>query len=323
MALVIADKWIWDFWFAKDGRDYHIFYLQALKSLGMEFLRHRNVSIGHAISQDLVSWEVLPDALYPSSQVDDGWDSYTTWTGSIIKHEQRWYMLYTGGRWSEDALVQRIGLAWSHDLIHWQKHAGNPVLSADPNWYELLDLDSWHDQAWRDPYVFFLQETQLFHAFFTARVNYGPADGRGVIGHASSADLINWRVFPPVTAPGNFGHMEVPQLVALDGRYYLLFSTDVDALSTAWIERHAGATATGTYYLVSSNPLGPFEMLEERLLVGDVGGRFYSGKIIRNPQDEPVFIAFHNMNSTGEFVGEVIDPLPVIVQPDGRLTVSG
>ena len=48
-------------------------------------------------------------------------------------------MLYTGVNRAEGGLVQRIGLAASDDLVHWDKHPGNPVLEVDPEWYEVLD----------------------------------------------------------------------------------------------------------------------------------------------------------------------------------------
>ena len=77
MALRLPDKWVWDFWLAQDGPDYHTFYLQALRSLQDEKLRHWNVSVGHAVSQNLCDWDILPDALHPSST--EAWDDYTTW----------------------------------------------------------------------------------------------------------------------------------------------------------------------------------------------------------------------------------------------------
>ena len=63
MTLRLPDKWVWDFWLVRDGKDYHAFYLQAPRSLGDPELRHLNASIGHAISKDLRYWHVLPDAL--------------------------------------------------------------------------------------------------------------------------------------------------------------------------------------------------------------------------------------------------------------------
>ena len=72
MTLRLPDKWVWDFWLAQDGPDYHIFYLQAPRSLSDPDLRHWNVSVGHAVSQNLRDWGILPDALRPSSNGDLG-----------------------------------------------------------------------------------------------------------------------------------------------------------------------------------------------------------------------------------------------------------
>ena len=112
-------------------------------------LRHHNASIGHAVSHDLRSWRVLPDALHPGPE--GSWDDLATWTGSAIGHDGRWYMLYTGINRREQGLIQRIGLAVSDDLVSWEKHPENPVLEADPRWYDLLDRARWRDQSWRDP----------------------------------------------------------------------------------------------------------------------------------------------------------------------------
>jgi beta-fructofuranosidase len=115
MSLRLPDKWIWDFWLVRAGDEQHIFYLQAPRVLGEPALRHRNASIGHAVSRDLRSWRVLPDALHPGP--DGAWDDLATWTGSAIAHDGRWYMLYTGINRAERGLVQRIGLAASEDLV--------------------------------------------------------------------------------------------------------------------------------------------------------------------------------------------------------------
>ncbi len=178
MTLYLEDRWVWDFWLAQEDPDYHVFYLQAPRSLGAPELRHWHVSVGHAASRDLRDWDVLPDALHPSPKGSDGFDTCTTWTGSIIRHAGLWHLFYTGGRTSEGGLIQRIGLATSTDLIRWQKHPEDPLIETDPRWYELLDLDVWDDQAWRDPWVFQHPDRGDFHAFITARVNYGLPDGR-------------------------------------------------------------------------------------------------------------------------------------------------
>src|SRR4051812_1228354 len=120
MSFALADKWAWDFWLAQDGGNYHLFFLQADKSLGDPDLRHWNVSIGHAVSTDLRSWKALGTCLAPARgpAFDDG----TTWTGSIIRHDGLWHLFYTGTSTSEDRKKQRIGLATSTDLHRWQRH---------------------------------------------------------------------------------------------------------------------------------------------------------------------------------------------------------
>ncbi|MGD2179159.1 MAG: glycosyl hydrolase family 32 [Anaerolineae bacterium] len=323
MTLTLPDKWVWDFWLAQDGPDYHIFYLQAPRSLGDAELRHWNVSIGHAISQDLREWRGLPDALHPGPADGDAFDNYTTWTGSVIWHEGLWHLFYTGGRRAERGLVQRIGLATSTDLLRWEKHPKNPLIVADPRWYELLDLDLWHDQAWRDPWVFQHPDEGDFHAFITARINHGPADGRGVVAHARSDDLIHWEVLPPVTEPGDFGHMEVPQLVEIEGCYYLLFCAQASVHSDRWRQRTGVEPLTGIHYLVADEPLGPFHLPTDEFLVGDMVGSLYSGKLVLSPEHEWVMLASRMLTPDGAFAGTLSDPFPIRVDRASRLSVAG
>ena len=305
--LSITDKWIWDFWFALDGDKYHIFYLQAPSRLKLEQRRHHNVTIGHAVSTNLIDWNILSDALMPG--MNGAWDDLATWTGSIIKHNNLWYMFYTGGNRAENGLIQRIGVATSGDLMIWDKHEKNPIIEADEKYYEILNLKTWHDQAWRDPWV--ISYDGSFHAFITARVNYGPSDGRGVIAHAQSEDLINWRVMPPVTKPGEFSQLEAPQVIKIDTKFYLLFSTGAEHHSSARFKRTKIEAATGTHYLVADNPLGPYNFTTDQFLIGDKFGSLYTGKIIQNNNGELKMIACNNRREDDSFIGSITNPFDV------------
>ena len=321
MTLRLEDSWLWDFWLARDGPDYHIFFLQAPRSLGREELRHWHATIGQAVSQDLRTWQVLPMDLQPSLENPQAWDSYTTWTGSVIQHGGLWYLFYTGGSQRENGLVQRIGLATSTDLLHWEKHPENPLITANPAWYELLDLKLWHDQAWRDPWVFQDPLDGSFRAFITARVNHGPADGRGVIAQARSEDLVHWTVLPPITTPGDYGHMEVPQLVNIAGRYYLIFSTSRQRYSKAHLESLQASPLNGTFYRVSDEPLGSFISATESPLLADQTGSTYSGKLMQAPGGGWVYLCVRHFNPQGDFIGEISDPMEVDLSLDGTLKV--
>ena len=83
------------------------------------------------------------------------WDDCTTWTGSVVQGPTgRYHLFYTGTTKAEDGMVQRIGRADSDDLVHWERFGDTFLVEADPRWYERYDAAIWHDEAFRDPWVF-------------------------------------------------------------------------------------------------------------------------------------------------------------------------
>jgi beta-fructofuranosidase len=305
MALRLPDRWVWDFWLADTGTAYHLFFLQAPRSLPHPDMRHRRASVGHAVSADLIDWEILPDALCPGPA--GSWDDIATWTGSVIQADGTWYMFYTGVSSADEGLVQRIGLAVSTDLVVWERGLDGPLIEADPRWYELLDTSVWHDQAWRDPWVFAEPDGHGYHALITARSHHGPPDGRGVIAHAVSEDLRTWEVRPPLTSPSGFGQMEVPQVVTVDGRSILVFSTGAEHVANERQRMHPPAPETGTYLVGGQGLLGPFEL--SNLARIHPFTDLYSGKLVRTRDGGWVLMGFiHDVD--GAFVGEISDPIP-------------
>jgi beta-fructofuranosidase len=320
MALRLPDKWVWDFWIVHDRSEQHIFYLQAPRTLEQPELRHRHASIGHAVSTDLRSWRVLPDALHPGPE--GSWDDLATWTGSAIEHDGRWYMLYTGINRGEHGLIQRIGLAVSDDLVHWEKHPANPVLEADPRWYDLLDRTRWRDQSWRDPWLFSHPEDGSFHALITARSRLGARDGAGVVAHARSVDLVEWEVLPPLTADGEFAQVEAPQLVRVNGRYKILVSCLAEDHSGERRERLGIPGRTGTFAFSAADLLGPYTSVEGPLVAPDGPlGTLYAGKLVRAEAEGWHFMAFRG-DGDRNFLGELTDPLPISEDATGRIVVD-
>jgi beta-fructofuranosidase len=319
VTLRLPDKWVWDFWLARQDEVWHIFYLQAPRALGDPALRHHNASIGHAISHDCREWKVLEDAILPGPS--GSWDDLATWTGSVIKHDGRWYMLYTGICHADRGLVQRIGLVVSEDLVHWSKHDSNPVLEADPRWYELLDLERWRDQSWRDPYVFFNPDDGAFHVLVTARSNVGPSDGAGVIAHARSIDLVHWEVLPPITEPGEFAQVEVTQLVKEEDRCIIVFSCHAEDHSSSRTRRLGTVGRGGTFVLSAKQFEGPYSVSDNPVAAenGDLGV-LYAGKILDRDVSVWEFMAFRGDNDI-DFVGELTDPLPVGLTDNGDLAI--
>jgi len=311
--LRLADSWVWDFWLADDGDRYHLFFLFASRALHDPELRHRRASVGHAVSRDLVSWDRVEDALVAGEPGD--FDAVATWTGSVLRAPNgRWHMYYTGAHDEPDGFVQQIGLATSDDLMTWQKDPASPLVVADPRWYETLDDYDWVDESWRDPWVFADPEGHGWHMLITARRNAGPRLDRGVVGHATSPDLMTWEVHPPLSQPGGFGQVEVTQVEEVDGQAVMLFS----CLSSEMEADRPGALTGGVWAVAAPSLLGPFDLSRAVLLTEDT---LYSGRLVKDRRGEWVMLAFRAASGSG-FVGDIGDPIPLTDLPWQRVVES-
>lgn len=321
MTLALPDHWIWDSWYAREGDLWHAFFLQAPKSLGDPDLRHWNVSVGHATSRDLRAWDHLGTCFRPSE--DEAWDDYTTWTGSVVRDgDGLWHLFYTGARRDEEGLKQRIGHATGRDLHGWERVGAGPCLDLAPEaaLYEELRLGFWHDRAFRDPWVMRDPEGEGWLMFFTARVpGIAEPNAGGAIGFATSPDLCDWTLQPPVFS-GGFGQLEVPQVIRLDGRWFCLFCTSAQHFSKDQAEATPGGPVTGTHYLVGESPRGPWRVAPGPFLDGGLPCRRYAARILET-EDGPVLLGFADRPDGLHFQGHVTDPDPVEVTGDGLLRV--
>jgi beta-fructofuranosidase len=114
--------------------------------------------------------------------------------------------------------------------------------------------------------------------------------------------------------------MEVPQVVPLDGRYYLLFCATRH--SAARLSQAGTTKWSGTHYLVASKLTGPCLPLTKEPLLADTKGAYYAGKLVRDKAGELNFIAWQQWDEAGNFYGGLSDIARVHVLPDGRLQVD-
>jgi beta-fructofuranosidase len=312
--LKLNDSWVWDSWYVFDGENHHAFFLRASRALGDPHRRHRQPYIGHAISKDLKNWTVVQDAIAISDP--PAFDSWTTWTGSVTKGDDGlWWMFYTGTSREDGGDVQKVGAAKSEDLLSWKKVSSEALVAADPKQYEMLDYSKWHDQAWRDPWVF-KHEDGKWHMFITARVNDDSLDtrDRGTLGHAVSSDMISWEVQAPlITGPSGFGQLEVFQIEEIDGKAVLIWCCGTDELSAA---SKAKFGEGGMFSVVGESTLGPFDM---STVTRFPHPSLYAARAVKHA-DKWYMLGFIN-EVDGDFVGEICDPIPIKVSGTG-LTVA-
>ena len=317
MAFRLPEAWVWDFWLVDDGQKYHLFFLYASRALKDPEARHNRASVGHAISDDLDTWERVSDALVRSDA--PAFDDLATWTGCVVRHpDGRWFMFYTGTTLMPPASnIQTIGYATSTDLLTWHKAPG-PVAAADPTWYEKHSDGAWHDEAFRDPWVLRDPHGDGWHMLITARANHGPPDDRGVVGHAWSPDLEHWEVRKPLSSPGQgFGQLEVLQTAVVAGRQVLVFNCLATDASQA---RRATGTTGGVWVTPAPSALGPYDLAGAQLVTDD---RYYVGKFIDDRETgETKFLAFRHHDERGKFVGEIESPRVATWDTDGTLLLA-
>ncbi|MGX9856389.1 levansucrase [Limimaricola variabilis] len=322
MTLALDDKWIWDSWYAHDGQRWHGYFLQADKSLGDPDLRHFNVSQGHAVSEDLVNWEHKGTCLKPAPK--PAWDDTTTWTGSVIQgRDGVWHLFYTGGGSAEKGLYQRIGHATSTDMHSWERVGSGLCLDLKgPNaeHYEAeMQVGFWPDRAMRDPFVMKDPEGDGYLMYFTARApGIAEANAGGAIGFATSPDLYEWTLQPPVFV-GDYGQLEVPQAFEIDGRWYCLFCTADIHWSEARKAKAGVPPVTGNHYLTADDPRGPWTVAPG-FLDGDLPCRRYAARVLET-ENGWVIMGFSD-GGKENFGGYVMDPVPLEVDGDGQLRIG-
>ena len=299
MALRLPDHWLWDHWIADDGERYHLFFLRASRALHDPQRRHMNASMGHAVSDDARSWDLLPDALVACE--GPAFDDRAIWTGStVVRPDGSLRVFYTGISRAEAGMVQRIGWADCTDGTTFERATSEPLV-ADGRWYQKWAPGYGYDEAWRDPFVF-LHDDGRWHMLITARARGAgrAADVRrsGVIGHAVSDDLDHWEVLPPLTAPSVFGHLEVSQTRTVRGRHLLIFSCGQDM--------RAEPGPGGVWVAEGAGPLGPWDVDHARYVRPE---HLYAGQLLRLRDGEWVFTGFTDVVD-GAFVGSAPDPIP-------------
>jgi len=165
---------------------------------------------GHARSRDLVNWEHLPIAIWPST---DKGETAIYSGGAAIAADGRPRLIYTSIGHSQPE--QWMTIPKDDELIEWQKYEGNPVLAQSAHRAGPIS-------QWRDPFMFRSQRTTYMVC------GGGTAAGRGQVQlyRATKPDLTRWEHLGVIfqTLDREVRNFECPNLFPLDGRWVLIVS---------------------------------------------------------------------------------------------------
>ncbi len=234
---------------------------------------------GHAVSDDLVNWEHVGIALFPTKYGDQN----GCFSGSAITlPDGRQLLMYTGvvkerqanGGYNE---VQAQCLAVG-DGVDYVKYDKNPVLDEK----DIPEGGSRFD--FRDPKMW-REEDGTYRCIIGNR----PADGSGQILLFESPDGYAWHYKKVLAANHNrFGKMwECPDFFPLDGKWVLLTSPQ-DMLPSGF-EYHNG---NGTLCLIGAYDREAEEFTEETDQSIDYGIDFYAPQTVLTPDGRRVMIGW-------------------------------
>ncbi len=256
---------MWDSWGIEHNRIAHIIYLQFY---GKDLTRNLTDAdwLGHATSPDLLRWTEKPLAFGPGPA--GGPDDMQPWTGCVVKNDGKFYLFYTMRSTIDHGGGQKIGLALSDDLEHWERFPGNPVIVPDNRYYVSYEHPLLkHIVDCRDMVVIPDPEGSGWLGYFATRVHEGTASQTSAIGLARSKDLIHWEQFPPVFVPGNISAIEVPDVYQVDGKWYLTCLTGNRYGNRGYFSDQT--ILGGTIYAVADCPEGPYQMIPgDNVLIG-------------------------------------------------------
>ena len=177
---------------------------------------------GHAVSEDLLNWEELPVALTPTP---GGPDEAGCFSGCSVDNNGVPTIVYTGvtrldppidfewggrqyrGFWANHSQC----LATSRDdLVTWEKHPANPVLSKGKE--AGLELTPhWHDPVvWREGEIWYMMVGTGIEGAGAAHLVY------------RSDDLVNWEYLKPLFSLPDDHHSSAPDFFRLGGKHVLL-----------------------------------------------------------------------------------------------------
>lgn len=173
--------------------------------------------IGLAWTEDeeLLDWH-FPNK--PCFSWRDGaeWEAGGLYKACIINKDNIWYLFYNakdkGRRW-----IEQTGMAWSVDLVHWQRCEANPLLR--------VSAGAWDERFVSDPYIVKDGEMWVNFYFGYGKI-YEDGHSHAQEGLALSSDLIHWeKVREPIItygAPGSSdsGHAHKAAIVYYDGVLY-------------------------------------------------------------------------------------------------------
>lgn len=186
--------------------EYHLFYQH--NPYGD---RWGTIHWGHAKSKDLINWEHLPIALYPSNALGE----LHCYSGCCVITDGGAKIFYTsigeGERGPEGGAEQWCALS-KDGLLTWEKLSNNPFIKDEIHGDLKITF-------WRDPFIW-----QEKDGVFLMLLSGTKGGSKGCIVLYRSKDLVEWEFVNLLYESGDYPLIECPAIIPFEEGYILLYS---------------------------------------------------------------------------------------------------
>lgn len=150
------------------------------------------ISFARCPDEDLLHWEKLDQPVFSWEDGGD-WERGGLYRGAVVRVGGRYAMLYNAKDQAE-IWKEQTGLAWSDDLLHWERVQDQPVFSGTPG--------TWDWRFVSDPFP--VRENGRWLNFY-----FGYDGNHAQEGLAWSGDLIHWeKLDHPLLPHGKKGSLD-------------------------------------------------------------------------------------------------------------------
>ena len=167
---------------------------------------------GHTRSRDLVHWEHLPPAVWPSYDLGEE----HCWSGcAAISDQGKPMLFYTSVGPEGSRPFEQWAAVSDDDFFTWRKHAANPILALGKQGVPQFEAD------WRDPFIFSTQNRRFMV------LGAADADRANVLlFETQDPDLVAWKYRGILFAQprSDLRFCECPNFIPLGDKFVLLLS---------------------------------------------------------------------------------------------------